>query len=179
MNIVTNFKAVMKLKHGGKREGAGRPKGELTKVIRVPISKVDEVKKVLTDSTNQIPLYSCHVRAGFPSPADDYIEDMLDLNQHLIKHPASTFIVKVSGDSMVNAGIICGSLLIVDRSIEPVHGKIVVAALNGELTVKRLSIINSSVQLIAENPAFPAITINEELEVVIWGVVISMIHEFD
>ena len=79
------------------------------------------------------------MRAGFPSPADDYIETMLDLNEYLIKHPAATFFVKASGESMVNAGIHSGDILIVDRSLEAVHGKIVIAALNGELTVKRLS----------------------------------------
>jgi DNA polymerase V len=88
----------------------------------------------------QLPLYANKISAGFPSPADDYIEMKLDLNTHLIKHPAATFFVRVSGDSMLNAGINSGDLLIVDRSIEPVDGKIVIVALNGELTVKRLSI---------------------------------------
>ena len=170
----------MKSKHGGKREGAGRPKGAPTKVIRIPESKVDAVMQLLSgDEVHQIPLYSSRVRAGFPSPADDYIEGMLDLNNYLIKHPASTFIVKVSGDSMKDAGINSGSLLLVDRSIEPISGKIVVAALNGELTVKRLSITQEKVLLIAENPDYPAIEITEELEMVVWGVVTSMIQEFD
>jgi DNA polymerase V len=104
---------------------------------------------------------------------------MLDLNNYLIKHPASTFIVKVSGDSMKDAGINLGSLLLVDRSIELVSGKIVVAALNGELTVKRLSVSQEKVLLIAENPDYPSIEITEELEMVVWGVVTSMIQEFD
>lgn len=180
LNIVTNIYFKMKSKRGGKREGAGRPRGEPTKVIRIPESKVDAVMRVLSDEkAHQIPLYSSHVRAGFPSPADDYIEDMLDLNNYLIKHPASTFIVKVSGDSMKDAGINSGSLLLVDRSIEPVSGKIVVAALNGELTVKRLSVTQGKVLLIAENPDYPSIEITEELEMVVWGVVTSMIQEFD
>lgn len=180
MIIVTEFKVTMKLKHGGKREGAGRPRGESTKVIRVPESKIEAVKKLIQgDATNTIPLYSSHVRAGFPSPADDYIEDVLDLNNYLIKHPATTFIVKVSGDSMKDVGITSGCLLLVDRSIEPVSGKIVVAALNDELTVKRLSINKNKVLLVAENSDYPVIEITDDLELVIWGVVTSMIQEFN
>jgi len=167
-------------KHGGKREGAGRPKGEPTKVMRVPALKIEAIKQLIAgEQTRKIPLYSSHVRAGFPSPADDYIESMLDLNEHLIKHPAATFVVKVSGDSMKDIGIHSGSLLLVDKSIAPVHGKIVVAALNGELTVKRLSIGKDKVLLVAENPDYPAIEITEDLDMVIWGVVTSMIQEFD
>jgi DNA polymerase V len=116
------------------------------------------------------------VRAGFPSPADDYIESYLDLNSHLIAHPASTFFVRASGDSMIKAGIADGDLLIVDRSIEPTHGRIVIAAVNGELTVKRLSINKEYTQLVPENDNYPPINMTEELELVIWGVVIHNIR---
>ena len=125
-----------------------------------------------------IPLYTSHVRAGFPTPADDYIEEMLDLNQYLIKNPSSTFIVRVSGDSMVGIGIRSGSLLIVDRSIEPSHNKIVIAALSGELTVKRLVLSQEKVSLVAENPDYPTIDVTDELDMVIWGVVTNMIQAF-
>jgi len=170
----------MKSKRGGYRAGAGRPKSESTTVLRVPTSKKREIQRFIAgESVFKVPLYSSHVRAGFPSPADDYIEDMLDLNQYLVKNPVSTFVVKVSGDSMINAGISPGCLLVVDRSIEPINNKIVVAALNGELTVKRLAIKPDSIQLIAENPNYPPITITEELELIVWGVVTSMVQEFD
>jgi len=170
--------------HGGKRIGAGRPKGcnaygEATKPIRVPISRIDAVKTFLTDGSAQrrlVPLYGSSVRAGFPSPADDYIESMLDLNTYLIKHPAATFIVKASGDSMNGAGIQSGDLLIVDRSLEAVHGKIVIAAVNGDLTVKRLFKQNGIIKLMAENPDYPPIDITATEEVVIWGVVTHVIH---
>jgi DNA polymerase V len=123
-----------------------------------------------------IPLYACSVRAGFPSPADDYIEMHLDLNSHLIKHPAATFFFTASGDSMIGAGIASGDMLVVDRSLDAVHGTIVIAAINGELTVKRLSRVDGRVQLCAENNKYKPIEITEEEELVIWGVVTHVIH---
>lgn len=125
-----------------------------------------------------IPLFSCSVQAGFPSPADDFLERKLDLNQHLVKHPAATFFLRVQGDSMRDDGILSDDILIVDRSIKPSHGKIVVAVLNGEFTVKRLWQKNGIIQLIAANPDYPAIEIEEGSELVIWGVVVSAIHQF-
>lgn len=168
--------------HGGRREGAGRPKGqgkygEETKAIRIPCSRVKEVQNFLgLKPSFRLPLFASKVAAGFPSPADDYIEDHLDLNEHLIKHPSSTFFVKAIGDSMINAGIHSGDILVVDRSIEPSQGKIVIAALNGELTVKRLSIEKEKVQLLPENRAYRPIDITENYELVIWGVVLHVIH---
>lgn len=164
--------------------GAGRPKGqnlygEATKPLRIPLSKVDAVKALLTQepSTSLLPpLYSSTVRAGFPSPADDYIEDRLDLNNYLIKHPAASFFVTASGDSMQNAGIHSGDLLIVDKSLPAEHDNIVIAALNGELTVKRLSRIDGRVRLMPENDAFEPIDISDEDDLVIWGVVTYVIH---
>lgn len=169
--------------HGGKRTGAGRPRGsnpwgESTKAIRIPVSKIDRVKSFLEKnrSTFECPLYLSHVRAGFPSPADDYIETHLDLNTHLIKHPAATFFVIAEGDSMTGAGIRSGDMLIVDKSVEATHGKIVIAAIDGELTVKRLSRIAERVQLLPENPRFKPIDITKEQDLVIWGVVMHVIH---
>ena len=96
--------------HGGRRVGSGRPKGsnrwgETTQPIRIPISKISAVRAFLEKVETTCPLYTCHVKAGFPSPADDYIESYLDLNTHLIQHPAATFFVTASGDSMTGAGI--------------------------------------------------------------------------
>lgn len=171
------------MSHGGIRVGAGRPRGqgkygEATKSVRIPESRILDVMKYIKgqEESYRVPLYSSTIRAGFPSPADDYIETMLDLNEHLIKHPAATFFVRASGESMVNAGIHSGDILIVDRSIEATHGKVIIAALNGELTVKRLSRQNGQVKLVAENPDFPDIDITEEYNVVIWGVVTNVIH---
>ena len=169
--------------HGGKRNGAGRPKGsniwgESTKSIRIPISKIQDVSKFLENGGLPItcPLYASHVRAGFPSPADDYIESHLDLNTHLIKHPAATFFVTASGDSMTGAGIQSGDMLIVDKSLAATHGKIVIAAIDGELTVKRLSRHDGRVQLLPENDQYQPIDITNEHDLVIWGVVTHVIH---
>nr|WP_298220203.1 translesion error-prone DNA polymerase V autoproteolytic subunit [Halothiobacillus sp.] len=123
-----------------------------------------------------LPLFGYRIAAGFPSPADDYVEERIDLNRHLIRHKEATFFLRVQGDSMINAGIHDGDMLIVDRAIEPVSGKIVIAALDGELTVKRLSTIGGVVRLLPENPDYPVIEIGAEQELVIWGVVIHVIH---
>ena len=123
----------------------------------------------------KVPLYSESVKAGFPSPADDHIEAKLDLNSYLIKHPEATFLVRVSGDSMEGAGINPDDILIVDRSAEPVSNKIVVVALNGELTVKRLRKDKDQIYLVAENKNYKTIKIEQEDEFYIWGVVIHVI----
>jgi DNA polymerase V len=138
---------------------------------------VHEVRRFLNNELHyKIPLYSATVPAGFPSPADDYIDAHLDLNTHLIKHPSATFFVTASGDSMTGAGIVSGDMLVVDRSIEATHGKIIIAAINGELTVKRLSRQAGKVQLLPENDRYQPIDISEEEELVIWGVVTHVIH---
>lgn len=172
------------MSQGGKRAGAGRPKGcnlygEATKPLRIPLSRITDVKHFLEHGNHvcSLPLYSNTVQAGFPSPADDSIECKLDLNTHLIQHPAATFFVRASGDSMKNAGIQSGDILIVDRSLEATHGKIVIAAVNGELTVKRLSHQNGKVQLVAENPSYKTIHITEAQDLMIWGVVTCVIHQ--
>ncbi|MCB9476796.1 MAG: translesion error-prone DNA polymerase V autoproteolytic subunit [Deltaproteobacteria bacterium] len=123
------------------------------------------------------PQFSSRVSAGFPSPADDYVEGELDLNRHLIKHPAATFFVRVSGDSMIGAGIHSGDLLVVDRAVEPTTGKIVVAIVDAEMTVKRLQKRDGRPFLMAENDAYAPIAITEDNDVEIWGVVTAVIHE--
>jgi DNA polymerase V len=116
------------------------------------------------------------VEAGFPSPAEDYVEGQLDLNKHLIKHPAATFFVRATGDSMIHAGIFPGDILIVDRSIEPVDKKVVIAVINGELTVKRFRKIDGKAFLVPENEKYRAIELTEETGGEIWGVVTNVIH---
>lgn len=124
-----------------------------------------------------LPLYDNKVSAGFPSPAEDYVEKTLDLNELLIKKPAATFFVRVQGHSMVGAGIHHNDILVVDRSLEPVSGKVVICAINGEMTVKRLIQQGKQWLLKAENSDYPDIVLHEELDVVIWGVVTSVIHQ--
>ena len=125
----------------------------------------------------QLPIYSCTVQAGFPSPADDYMEGKLDLNEHLVKHPAATFFVRAAGYSMIKAGIHPGDILVVDRSIEAKHGKIVIAVVDGQLTVKRLHKSVQETYLMPENEEFEPIRFEEDSEVVIWGVVTNVLHE--
>ena len=122
------------------------------------------------------PLFASRIPAGFPSPADDYIDQRLDLNEYLVAHPAATFFVRVSGHSMTGAAIHDGDLLIVDRALEPQHDRIVIAAVNGELTVKRLAIKKGIPWLMPENPDYPPLEISEGLDCVIWGVVTQVIH---
>lgn len=124
----------------------------------------------------RLPLFGHKIAAGFPSPADDYVEDRIDLNQHLIRHKEATFFLRVQGDSMLGAGIHNGDLLVVDRALEPVDGKIVIAVLDGELTVKRLECRAGQIRLMPENPAFTPIVVNNEQDLVIWGVVTNVIH---
>lgn len=121
-----------------------------------------------------LPFFRYRVRAGFPSPADDYLDNPLDLNLHLISHPSATYYVRAQGDSMVSFGIHDGDLLIVDRALEPGHGDIVVAALDGELTCKVLDLRNK--QLLSGNDMFPAIQITEDMSVVIEGVISASIR---
>lgn len=166
--------------HGGKREGAGRPRGSGkyqggTQVMRVPVGLLEEVT-TLIQGGYCLPLYGSHVSAGFPSPADDHIEMQLDLNTHLIKHPASTFFVRASGESMKDAGIFTGDILIVDRSLDADDGKIVVVAIDGELTVKRIKKEKHALYFMPENPDFKPIAIKEMQDVHIWGIVTNVIH---
>jgi DNA polymerase V len=118
-----------------------------------------------------LPLYLSAVSAGFPSPADDFLDRPLDLNEHLIRNPAATFFVRVSGNSMLRAGIHNGDILIVDRSLDPTPGRIVIAAVDGELTVKRLVQEGERWLLVAENDGYPAIALDEVGDSLIWGVV--------
>jgi len=131
-----------------------------------------------TTATCALPLYAATVQAGFPSPADDYLEGALDLNEHLILRPAATFFLRVTGCSMTGAGIHSGDLLIVDRSPAPGDGDIVIAVIDGELTVKRLERRQGRIRLLAENPRYRPIDINAGQDLHIWGVVIHAIHSF-
>lgn len=123
-----------------------------------------------------LPMSLSGVRAGFPSPADDYLDKKLDLNEYLVKHPAATFLVRVKGDSMVKAGIASGDILVVDRSLEPRDKKIVVAVVNGDFTVKRVSKKKDRLFLMSENDDYPPIEIKDGTDFEIWGVVAHVIR---
>lgn len=131
---------------------------------------------VSTGRRVKLPFYTEKLSAGFPSPANDYLERSLDLNEYLIKNPSATFFVEIQGDSMTGAGIHSGDIVIVDRSIEAVHNRIVVAVVNGEFTVKRLYWKNKTVRLIAENSDYRPIEIKEGNSFEIWGVATAVIH---
>lgn len=127
-------------------------------------------------ATKLVPFFEVGVPAGFPSPADDYIERSLDLHELLVTHPAATFFVKVDGDSMQGVGMYSGDILVVDRSLTAHHGKIVVALLNGEFTVKRLKIEKRKIYLVPENLRYEAIEVTEGSDFQVWGVVTYVIH---
>lgn len=139
--------------------------------------KIKEITKPSLSSTALASAVLSSVQAGFPSPADDFSEKELDLNALVVKKPAATFFVKVEGESMINAGICSGDLLVVDRSIEPKNGQIVVAVVNGEFTVKRLKIGALGCFLVPENNKYPTLKVDGEDECRIWGVVTYVIHK--
>ena len=124
-----------------------------------------------------LPLYLSPVQAGFPSPADDYMDGSLNLHTHLVRNEAATFFLRASGDSMRGAGIFDGDLLVVDRSLPAGHNRIVIAALDGELTVKRLLRQRGRVFLTPENPDYPKFDITDREYVHVWGVVTYAIHK--
>ena len=187
---MTMTKTLTRDRRGGKREGAGRPTGsgrygEPTKAIRVPQSLIPNIQEYLSSRgkgrelshPHKLPLYEHKVAAGFLSPAEDYIDTALDLNEHLIRNPATTFYVRVEGDSMIGAGIHPNDLLMVDRGLTPHHNNIVIAVVNAELTVKRLKMnAQKEVSLAPENDNYPVIKIKEGMDFRIWGVVTNVIH---
>jgi DNA polymerase V len=140
-------------------------------------AKVKIVCKPDMSTKQKQPFFEAKVPAGFPSPAADYEENKLDLNKHLIRNPAATFFVRVTGDSMEGAGIHHGDMLIVDRSLEPKDKNIVIAVVNGELTVKRIKIRSRKITLEPESENYSAQEITEDTEFEVWGIVTNVIHE--
>ena len=136
-----------------------------------------EIFKAEVGPSLPLPIFLANVQAGFPSPAEDYLDKTLDLNELLIAHPAATFFVRVSGDSMQNAGIFSGDILVVDRSLEAADNKIVIAIVGGEFTVKRLKIREGNISLVPENPTYPVLEMKEGSDFQVWGVVTYVIHK--
>lgn len=130
-----------------------------------------------TDVTAQ-PLYSSRVQAGFPAPGDDLVEKMLDINDYVVENKSATFFVRAEGDSMEGAGIYSGDVLVVDRSRVPKNGSIVVAAVFGELVVKRARVERGLLFLIPENDAYEPIRVEESGDCTIWGVVVGSVRKF-
>jgi DNA polymerase V len=128
--------------------------------------------------TQALPMFGSRPQAGFPAPGDDQIERVLDINDLVVRHPASTFFVRVEGDSMEGAGIFSHDVLVVDRSVTPRDGSIVVAAVYGELVVKRLRLVQGTHQLISENPNYQPIQIAENDDCFIWGAVVGSVRQF-
>ena len=191
--------------HGGKRPGAGRKPGNSmalpTKVIRVPINTAETIKNFVSTLTRKhalqthvdlpdliqfiqtrqhifFPLYTSKVAAGFPSPADDHIEQRLNPNDYLIKNDTATFFVRVKGDSMIEAGIFDNDILVIDRSKTQKTGDIVLAILDGEFTVKILEQSGKGVRLVPANRNYPTIKIKKEQSFEIWGVVTGSMRKF-
>ncbi len=140
-------------------------------------SSIKEIYQFVKTTDLKRPLLGSEISAGFPSPAQDYIEGTLDLNEFLIAHPSATFFVKVGGYSMINAGIFPDDILIVDRALEPVDNQVIIAILDGDLTVKRLSIENGKWFLLPENEEFDPIEVTEAVDFQVWGVVTYAIHK--
>ena len=143
----------------------------------MPKYKNLDLFSIIKNTQINTPIFLDKISAGFPSPATDYMENKLDLNEYLIKHPAATFIVKASGSSMINADIYSGDLLIVDRSLTPKNKDIVIASIFGDLTVKKLRKKGKLFFLLSANNEYPSIEIKEEMECFIWGVVTYVIHK--
>ena len=141
------------------------------------LTKVSSISQIKKGKTHRLPLFASKISAGFPSPADDFLEGKLDLNELMIEHPAATFFVRVSGNSMIGAGIHDGDMLAVDRSLTPIHGSIVIAVIDGELVVKRIRKAKRGLWLIPENNQYPPIRITKEHDLMIWGVVTYVIHK--
>lgn len=144
------------------------------------LSQVEIVGQAVSDDAKVIslPLYLDRISAGFPSPADDYVEAELDLNRYLIRNPPDTFMVRVTNDALAGAGILDGDVLIVDRSIGPRHGMIVVAMVNGEMCVRRLNRKSGDWVLDSENKDFQPLRIRPGQDLEIWGVVTGMVRKY-
>jgi DNA polymerase V len=124
-----------------------------------------------------IPIFSDSVQAGFPSPAEDHLDLDLNLNDYLVQNPSATFCVKAIGESMKDAGIKSGDIMIVDKSLEPKNRSIVLAVIDGEFTVKRVNVNNDELYLMPENSNFSPIKITEEMDFQVWGIVTYIIHK--
>ena len=145
------------------------------KLLKLHQTNTLEIFTADTSTSVSLPLVDSGISAGFPSPADDFLDISIDLNKELVKNPSTTFYGRVKGDSMINAGLNDGDLLIIDKSLEPVNGKIAVCFIDGEFTVKRIKIVKDIVWLVAENENYKPIKVTSDNEFLIWGIVTTVI----
>ena len=181
-------------KRGGARPGAGRPAGEPTTIVRLPLPLAAIAKRMKDGSLRagdinafldisahtaaSVPLASTAAACGFPSPADDHMDRPLDFNELLVKNPAATFAVRISGESMRDRGMLPGDIAVVDRSRSAVSGCIVLGLVGGEFTIKTYRLKAGGVVLEAANPDFPPIVIDETSAFEVWGVVTGVLRTF-
>lgn len=142
----------------------------------LPAAALDIHRPHPQEEPRALPLYSSRVPAGFPSPAEDHLGDTLDLHTLLVQRPAATFFVRVSGDSLHGVGVHDGDILVVDRSLQPADGQVIIAILDGEMTVKILSRRNGRVRLLAANPRYPDFELAEGQQLEVWGVVTALVR---
>lgn len=147
--------------------------------LNTKTSSLDNIIRIRTSSTSKkATLFSYKIQAGFPSPGENYEESSLDFNEYLVgNNKAATYAMRVTGDSMIGAGIHEGDILVINRSIKPINGKIVVAVVDGEFTVKRFNIKNNKIYLAPENPEYKTIDITNTYETTIWGVVTNVVKD--
>lgn len=145
--------------------------------LKLHTSHFIDIFSAETDTALELPYVNEGISAGFPSPASDFIDLTIDLNRHLIKHPSATFYGRVKGESLKNAGINNGDLLIIDRSLEPANGKIAVCYIDGEFTAKRIQISKDEILLIPENENYQPIRVTKENDFLIWGIVTHVIKD--
>jgi len=136
-----------------------------------------ELYATRADTEMRLPFVDAAISAGFPSPALDFEDQQIDLNEHLIRHPSATFYGRVKGESMINAGVGDGDILVIDRSLEPEHGKIAVCFIDGEFTAKRIHVSGGKLLLMPENTKFKPIQVSEESNLKIWGIVTYVIKQ--
>lgn len=146
-------------------------------ILKLLKGKELEIFSAETENVLELPVLPFQISAGFPSPALDFIDLSIDLNKQLIEHPSATFYGRVKGESMKNAGINDGDLLVIDKSIEPTDGKIAVCYLDGEFTLKRIKITPDGLWLMAENESYKSIKIEEGNNLTIWGIVTYIIKK--
>lgn len=145
------------------------------KLLKLHQTTTLEIYTVDTSTSICLPLVDNGISAGFPSPADDFLDISIDLNKEFIKNPSSTFYGRVRGDSMINAGLNTGDLLIIDKSLEPIDNKIAVCFIDGEFTVKRIKIEKDIIWLVAENEKYQPIKVTSDNDFIIWGIVTTVI----
>lgn len=145
------------------------------KALKLHTSNTLEIYSALTDTKLEIPMVSGGISAGFPSPALDFVDLSIDLNKHLIKHPSATFYGRVKGHSMKDEGINDGDLLVIDKSLDPVNGKVAVCYIDGEFTIKKIKLEENACWLVPANEKYKPIKVTPDNEFIIWGIVTHVI----